>query len=198
MEGLIESGSRTFSVREGMSSAFFRRPGDGSSSSSSDTEDEASEDIEQGRQQVENDNDETGDLGTTESISSHGSISLGDGPDASLGRFAAVDHHRTNLLNALLEDFARNRACEILKEAQPDFDYNRSSPEIQPLALKLYDEVRQSLAHTGVLPPMLSKDSHGDKQTRATYLAGLESIALSGLKKAHIAPDQPTSLAHRP
>ncbi|KAJ9501351.1 hypothetical protein H2202_003145 [Exophiala xenobiotica] len=181
-----------------MSSAFFRRPGDGSSSSSSDTEDEASEDIEQGSQQIENDNEETGDLGTTESISSHGSISLGDSHDASLSPFAGVDHHRTNLLNALLEDFARNRACEILKEAQPGFDYNRSSPEVQPLARKLYDEVRQSLAHTGVLPPMLSKDSHGDKQTRATYLAGLESIALNGLQKAQIPPDQPQSFLTAP
>ncbi|KAI1619976.1 eukaryotic translation initiation factor 2-alpha kinase [Exophiala viscosa] len=174
-----------------MSSTFFRRPGDDSSSSSSGSEPDVSNDIEHSDgQHVDSITEET-ETATTESLSSHGSISVGDTVDPTLN-VANVELHRANLLNALLEDFAKNRACEILNAAKPGADLNRSSPEVQHLAGRLYDQVSQSLAQTGVLPTTTSHDIHGDKQLRATYINGLESIAVSGLQNNHIPGTRPS------
>ncbi|KAJ9639094.1 hypothetical protein H2204_004002 [Knufia peltigerae] len=171
-----------------MSSAFFRRPGDESSSpSSSEVESEGSENIDHVSPPVENVDDETGELGTTESFSSHGSISFGDSSAAGGGgpatSFAGVDHHRTNLIDALLEDFARTRACEMMNNAKPGSNYTRSSPEIEALARQFYRQATQSLAQTGVLPTTLvSEQGRNKEQMRATYLAGIEGIALGGVQ----------------
>ncbi|KIV87440.1 hypothetical protein PV11_02985 [Exophiala sideris] len=168
-----------------MSSAFFRRPGDDSSSISSGSEPDASDDIQHSDGQHVDSIIDQQETATTESLSSHGSISVGDAADPTLN-ITNVEHHRTNLLNALLEDFAKNRACEILNAAKPGADLDKSSPEAQHLAARLYEQVSQSLAQTGVLPATTSHDSRGDKQLRATYITGLESIAVNGLQNNHL------------
>lgn len=160
-----------------MSSAFFRRPGDGSSSSSSSSDGEEPEEVGQSQGQEEIDEGEA-DIATTESLSSHGSLSLGEGIDPTVNALANIDQHRTNLLSALLEDFAHNKACDMMNQARPGHNFNRSSPEIQPLARRLYEQVSRSMVHTGLLPASVVSESQSDRQTRATYLAGIESIAL--------------------
>ncbi|KIX04450.1 uncharacterized protein Z518_05318 [Rhinocladiella mackenziei CBS 650.93] len=156
-----------------MSSAFFRRP-EGSSSSKSDESGEA----EPSHQQEDDIIEGEGETFGTESLSSRGSISLRDGQDATPATFASVDHHRTNLLCALLEDFARNRASEMMSNAKPGYHFSKSSAEVQPLARKLYQQVGRSLALNGILPPSSTNDSQSSQHTRATYLAGIESLAL--------------------
>ncbi|OAP64825.1 eukaryotic translation initiation factor 2-alpha kinase [Fonsecaea erecta] len=159
-----------------MSSAFFRRPTEGSSSSSSDGDSSGEDDVppHQLHESVEE-----GQTIITESLSSHGTVSFGDEMDAPATSFPNIDQHRTNLLSALLEDFARNRACEIMNNARPGSRFTKLSAEVQPLADKLYEQLSQSLSLTGVLSAGTDRDN---EQTRAAYLAGLESLALGGVQ----------------
>ncbi|KAH0834447.1 hypothetical protein AYO21_11199 [Fonsecaea monophora] len=157
-----------------MSSAFFRRPSDDSSSSDSDR---SGEDEAPSHQVIES--IEEGQTIITESLSSHGSISFADEVDVQTSTLSNVDQHRTNLLNALLEDFARSRACEILNNARPGSGFTRTSAEVQPLADKLYEQLSQSLSLTGIIPTANGRDN---EQTRAAYLAGIESVALGGVQ----------------
>src|SRR4051794_33213827 len=98
-----------------MSSAFFRRPTDESSSSESDDV----ESIEASQGDLENSVEGAvgGATTTTESVSSHESVSVGDGQEVPLADFRDVDQHRSLLLSALLEDFVKNRACEEMNKA---------------------------------------------------------------------------------
>lgn len=167
-----------------MSSAFFRRPGDDSSSTSSRSEPDDSDDLEQSDEQHVDATIEEQETATTESLSSQGSISVGDTADPVLS-ITNLEDHRTNLLHALLEDFAKNRASEILNAARPGSNFNRSSPEVQQLAGRVYEQVSQSLGQTGVLPIPGSNDIHEDQQVRARYITGLESIAVRGLQQSN-------------
>ncbi|KIW21039.1 hypothetical protein PV08_01618 [Exophiala spinifera] len=178
-----------------MSSAFFRRPGDeSSSSSSSDVESAGSEEVGHVSQPLESVDGETGDLGTTESFSSHGSISFAESSAAGRGdrgrgaanSFAGVDHHRTNLIDALLEDFARNRACEVMNNAKPGSNYTRSSPEIETLTRQFHRQATQSLVQTGLLPAAVSEQRRGNEQMRAAYLAGIEGMTLGGVHTGNL------------
>ncbi|EXJ75303.1 PEK protein kinase [Cladophialophora psammophila CBS 110553] len=179
-----------------MSSVFFRRPSDGSSSSSS--ENDSSEEDEHSTQQVHESVGE-GPTSITESLSSHGSVSFGDEVDAPASSFSNVEQHRTNLLSALLEDFARNRACEIMNNARPGSRFTRLSAEVQPLAEKFYEQLSQSLSLTGILP---ASNDRGNQQTRAAYLAGIESLALGGVQSHDLlhgpARNQLPLLEHQP
>lgn len=174
-----------------MSSAFFRRPTDDSSSSNSDTDDP--EDAEQSSQRTEELVEEKGEADTTESLLRELSIAREDGHDASPTSLTSVDQHRTNLLNALLEDFARSRACEMMNQAKPGSRFNRTSAEIQPLARGIYQQMTQSLAHTGLLPRSGINDSQSNEQTRATYLAGLESLAIGNVHTNDLSSGRPRS-----
>jgi translation initiation factor 2-alpha kinase 3 len=167
-----------------MSSAFFRRPTDESSGSSSDSD--VSEEDELHNLQTDNGIEGETQTLTTESLPSHGSVSFGD--DADAPAVSNVDRHRTNLLSALLEDFARNRASDYLNEAIPGSSFDRSSPEVQSLADSVYQQVRQSLALTGILPANNASDSN--PQTRAAYLAGIESLALADVQNHNLLPGQ--------
>ncbi|KIY01704.1 uncharacterized protein Z520_01842 [Fonsecaea multimorphosa CBS 102226] len=159
-----------------MSSAFFRRPTDGSSSSSSDSDSSGEDEIPEN--QI-NESIGEGQTIITESLSSHGSVSFGDEMDVPAGSVSNIDRHRTNLISALLEDFARNRACEIMNNARPGSRFTRSSVEVQPLAEKLYEQLSQSLSLTGILSASNDRDN---EQTRAAYLAGIESLALGAVQ----------------
>ncbi|KAJ9613190.1 hypothetical protein H2200_003131 [Cladophialophora chaetospira] len=157
-----------------MSSAFFRRPTDSSSSSSDD------ENSEIDLPSHQSNNSDEGEIRTvtTESLPSHGSLSVGE--EADIPAVANVDRHRTNLISALLEDFARNRASDYLNEANPGVKFDKSSPEVQSLAQSVYHQVSQSLALTGILPANNATD--GNPQARAAYLAGIESLALGNVQ----------------
>ncbi|EXJ84768.1 PEK protein kinase [Capronia epimyces CBS 606.96] len=163
-----------------MSSTFFRRPTDASSGSSS--ADSTLEEDSNSHQQLEDVVEEGGETANTESLPSHGSVAVGDRQNPATSAFANVDHHRTNLLSALLEDFAKTKACEMMNSARPGANFTRSSAEIQPLARKVYEHVSQSLALGGLLPASIASDNQGSQQTRAAYLAGLEGLALSGMQ----------------
>jgi eukaryotic translation initiation factor 2-alpha kinase 3 len=118
---------------------------------------------------------------TTESLPSHGSVSFSEDVEPTTNPMSTVDRHRTNLLSALLEEFAKTRACEFLNSTTPGSEFTKSSPEVQPLAESVFQQLSQSLAITGVLPD--SRDVIDNKQTRAAYLAGLESLALSNVQQ---------------
>ncbi len=169
-----------------MSSSFFRRPGEGSSSSSSSSSSGSESDhlevVRTSSNQPQDISQELGEAATTESFSGYGSDSLGDGPDLPINSLDNVDQHRTNLLSALLEDFARNQACEMLNKATPDATFNKSSTEVQPLASKLYEQLIHSFVQTGLLPNSTVNNSHSERHTRETYLAGVERIALGSLQ----------------
>ncbi|OQU99134.1 Protein kinase domain-containing protein [Cladophialophora immunda] len=178
-----------------MSSAFFRRPTDGSSSSGSDSDSSGEDEIPP--HQI-NESIGEGQTVITESLSSHGSVSFGEEMDALAGSLSNVDQHRTNLLSALLEDFARNRACEVMNNAKPGSRFTRLSAEIQPLAEKLYEQLSRSLSLTGILSASNDRDN---EQTRAAYLAGIESLALGGVQNHDLhhgpARSQLPSLEHQ-
>ncbi|KAL2397981.1 hypothetical protein ABEF95_016148 [Exophiala dermatitidis] len=167
-----------------MSSAFFRRPTDISSSSSSSAANSTSEDDDENldnasRQRLEEVVEEDGETATTESLISQNSVALEDGQNPTIGQ------HRANLLSALLEDFARTRACEIMNSTSPGVNFTRTSPEVQPLARKLYQDVSQTLALGGVLPASTVSDSQANQQTRATYLAGIERLAIGSAQSTN-------------
>ncbi|EXJ94173.1 PEK protein kinase [Capronia coronata CBS 617.96] len=174
-----------------MSSAFFRRPTDTSSSSGSADSPSAEEDNDS-YQPLEEAAEDQGETATTESLASRGSEIVEDGQVSSSAAFANVDHHRTNLLSALLEDFAKTRACEMMNSAGPATSFTRSSAEIQPLARQLYQHVSQSLALGGLLPPSSTRDSPGNQQIRAAYLAGIEGLALSSVQATNVVTDGET------
>ena len=169
-----------------MSSAFFRRPTDSSSSDSDDAEPIA------GPQGDYEDSAEVaiGAATTTtiESTSSHESVSIGDGQDVPFADFHDVDQHRSLLLSALLEDFVKNRACEEMNKANPGRNFDRHSPEIQPLAQRLFRQASQPLALNGWITPTSANDNIGSRQTRATYLTGIESLALGQLQGGNFLP----------
>lgn len=163
-----------------MSSAFFRRPTDDSSSSSSSSEAEESESGDNPTRQSDNSVEGEVHTLTTESLPSHESLSVGDDVEAVPTPVSSVDLHRTNLLSALLEDFAKTRASDYLNETNPGANFHRSSPEVQSLAERVYQQVSQSLALTGILPGN-NEDSTGP-QARAAYLAGIENLALGNVQ----------------
>ncbi|KAK5060134.1 hypothetical protein LTR84_010018 [Exophiala bonariae] len=169
-----------------MSSAFFRRPTD--DSSSSDSDDAEPIDASQG----ELDHSAEVAIGpattTTESISSHESVSVGEGQEVPLADFRNVEQHRSLLLSALLEDFVKNRACEEMNKANPGRNFDRHSPEIQPLAQRLFQQASQPLALNGWITPTSANDNVGSRQTRATYLTGIESLALGQLQGSNFLP----------
>ena len=168
-----------------MSSAFFRRPTDGSSSSSEDDESEAAE---RGHHEAEDPIEGEQEAATTESFSSHGSASLGEVKNTQAPGLASVNDLRDNLLSALLEDFARNKACDLMNTASPGAKFNKSSAEIQSLAGELYQQLSQSFALSGLIPSSATSNSPASQQKRATYLAGIESVALRALQSREVLP----------
>lgn len=172
-----------------MSSAFFRRPTDESSSSDSDD----GEPIEASQGQLEDSIGATlgAAITTTESVSSHESVSVGgEGQEVPFADFGDIEQHRSLLLSALLEDFVKNRACEEMNKANPGRNFDRHSPEVQPLAQRLFQQASQPLALNGFINPTAAHDNTGSRQTRATYLSGIESIALGRFQPGNFLPTQ--------
>lgn len=97
--------------------------------------------------------------------------------------------HRDLIIASLLEDHFRTLAAELYNSTAPagSPNYSRHSPEIQPLARRLYDEATQRLSSNKLLPSPAASDTSRD--TRAQYIAGLDSLtSLAG------APNTPAGL----
>jgi eukaryotic translation initiation factor 2-alpha kinase 3 len=139
-----------------MTSRFFRS----ASSSSSSSESEASENDELPSEQTDNSAEVLLPANTTESLP---------------GR-TTVEQHRTNLINALLEDVLRTRAAEALNQrAEGGQHFDRSSPEVQVLTQQLFTQASISLAAAGIISP--AQEGDDNPRLRTAYLSGVEALA---------------------
>lgn len=84
--------------------------------------------------------------------------------------------HRDLIIASLLEDHFRTLAAELCNSTATtgSHNYTRHSPEIQPLAKRLYDEATRRLSSNQLLSSPAAADSSRD--TRAQYMAGLDSL----------------------
>ncbi|KAI1391829.1 kinase-like protein [Hypoxylon trugodes] len=116
------------------------------------------------------------DDGDTQSISvSSGArlIPVSESRDVSHNR-DEVEEHRNMMLASLLEDYYRTRATEFLNAANPGKNYTRQSPEVQPLARKLFGDASRTLASNGVLSDFSASDTV--RGSRRQYLSALDSL----------------------
>lgn len=84
--------------------------------------------------------------------------------------------HRDLIIASLLEDHFRTIAAELYNSTATtgSHNYTRHSPEIQPLAERLYNEATRRLSSNQLLSSPAAADSSRD--TRAQYMAGLDSL----------------------
>ncbi|KAK8067112.1 hypothetical protein PG997_013859 [Apiospora hydei] len=97
-----------------------------------------------------------------------------DGHDLAAG--ITRGEHRDLIIASLLEDHFRTLAAELYNSTATagSQNYTRHSPEIQPLAKRLYDEATRRLSSNQILSsPAASENS---RNTRAQYMAGLDSL----------------------
>ncbi|KAK8032443.1 hypothetical protein PG990_002177 [Apiospora arundinis] len=97
--------------------------------------------------------------------------------------------HRDLIIASLLEDHFRTLAAELYNSSAPagSPNYSRHSPEIQPLARRLYDEATQRLSSNQLLPALAASDT--SRNTRAQYITGLDSLtSLTSLAGAPATP----------
>ncbi|ETN41932.1 uncharacterized protein HMPREF1541_03871 [Cyphellophora europaea CBS 101466] len=170
-----------------MSSAFFRRPGEDSSSSDSESSAEEVEIEEPSTKDTEGDlNSNDIELATTESIPTDASVAL---PHTDEDRNVLdVDQHRNNMLTALLEDYYKNRATDLLNSTHPDASFTRDSAEVQALARELYSDASHTLAQNGIIPSPHATNSRSAQNRN--YLSVLDSIALRNIKDVGISRAQ--------
>ncbi|KAK8047658.1 hypothetical protein PG996_015722 [Apiospora saccharicola] len=97
-----------------------------------------------------------------------------DGHDIAAG--ITRGEHRDLIIASLLEDHFRTLAAELYNSTATtgSHNYTRHSPEIQPLAKRLYNEATRRLASNQLLSSPAAADSSRD--TRAQYMAGLDSL----------------------
>ncbi|RYO79561.1 hypothetical protein DL766_010459 [Monosporascus sp. MC13-8B] len=91
----------------------------------------------------------------------------------------SIDEYRNIILASLLEDYYRTRAADYFNKAHPGKNYNRQSPEVQPLAEQLFSRAGQALSSNGLLSS--SSASSSLQSTRQQYLSGLDNLAAAGL-----------------
>ncbi|KAI0894324.1 kinase-like protein [Annulohypoxylon nitens] len=113
------------------------------------------------------------DHGDTQSISSSGRTkSISESRDSSSKD--VVDDHRNMMIASLLEDYIRTRAAEVLNAANPGKNYNRQSPEIQPLARQLFVEASRQLSANGIMAEFAAAES--GTANRRQYLSAVDSL----------------------
>ncbi|KAK0627331.1 kinase-like domain-containing protein [Immersiella caudata] len=201
-------------------SRFFRRPDDSeSSSSASESEgpgrDSVSETSHHAPQRSKHrgpsaeDDSEPSEIqrsdapttGSDQTLSADGSISRSM-QNAGLQANADANQHQGMLLATLLEEHYRTRAADFLNAANPGSNYNRHSPEVQPLAQRLFSQASTMLESAGILNVPAS-DALRD--TRAQYLAGLDQLGagldqasatdlLSSMRQLNLQPNPTTTL----
>ncbi len=169
-----------------MSSAFFRSPNDDSTTDSS-SDDKSVGNLEHSQPSTDSVPPPAVELAPTESLSTEASV---ESPD----RQAALEEttipnagrHRDFMFASLLEEFFKTRAAELINIGNHGSGYHRSSPEVQPLARKLYEEASQALASNGILPTAITSDNVS--YVRKQYLAGLNSLSMSKIQEHDLAP----------
>ena len=173
-----------------MSSAFFRRPGEDSSDSESESSAEEPE-IEEpsSTRNTEDDASSSNDIefATTESVSRATSVALPE-TDAD-SNVLTLEQHRNNMFAALLEDYYKNRAAAFLNSAHPGAGYTKDSSEVQMVASRLYAEGSRELVQHGIIPPTAASTEHPGQQGQH-YLSALDSIAYKNIKEGGILPAQ--------
>ena len=172
-----------------MSSAFFRRPGDDSSDSSSDGG--SLENLEHSNASAGSGPEPEIELATTESLSTEADITSPDRRAPSdEPNIPNADTHRDFMFATLLEEFCKTRAAELINTGSPGSNYHRLSPAVQPLARKLYEEASQALASNGFLPSSATSDNLGN--VRKQYLAGLDNLSMRKVEDRDLAPARDT------
>lgn len=175
-----------------MSSAFFRKPGEDSSDSDSDSDSDVENNESQSIEREELDSADIGDgtieLTAAETLSSTASFSLSESRDDST--IPNADHHKDLIIATLMEDLYKTRAAELINTANPGASYHRLSPEVQPLAKKLYADAAKTLTSSGILPSTVVSDS--STNLRKQYLSGLDNLSLRRIQDndLQINPDQ--------
>ncbi|KAH9905457.1 protein kinase-like protein [Xylariomycetidae sp. FL2044] len=114
------------------------------------------------------------------------SISTTDSQDGSSNISTSAEEHRKMMLASLLEYYYGSRAAEFLNSTQPGRNYTRQSPEVQPLARRLFTQASQALSSNGMMSPAAASDNVQD--VRLQYLAGLDSLAAGAKSQAHMPP----------
>ena len=168
-----------------MSSAFFRNPNDDSTDSSHS--DGSIENLDHSQPIADSVPDPDIELMPTESLSTEASV---DSPDRQAGpegtSIPNADRHRDFMFASLLEEFFKTRAAELINIGSPGSSYHRSSPEVQPLARKLYGDARQALASNSILPAAITADNASNM--RKQYLAGLDDLSLRKIEDRDLTP----------
>ncbi|KAK8041231.1 eukaryotic translation initiation factor 2-alpha kinase [Apiospora phragmitis] len=97
-----------------------------------------------------------------------------DGHDIAAG--ITRGEHRDLIIASLLEDHFRTLAAELYNSTATtgSHNYTRHSPEIQPLAKRLYNEATRRLSSNSLLSSPAASES--SRNTRAQYMAGLDSL----------------------
>jgi len=181
-------------------SRFFRRPDDSESSSSSsgseaadqasagETPQEAEQKPRHRGPSAEDDaepseidrsdapSNSTRTTRSEQTLSADGSISRSN-QNAGLQANADPSQHQGMLLATLLEEHYRSRAAEFLNTTNPGHNYTRHSPEVQPLAQRLFTQASTMLESAGILNAPATSDSLRD--ARAQYLAGIDQLGAS-------------------
>lgn len=173
-----------------MSSAFFRRPGEDSSDSESDSSaDEPEIEEPSSTKSTEGDASSSNDIefATTESLSRATSVALPE-TDAD-SNVLSLEQHRNNMFAALLEDYYKNRAAAFLNSAHPGASYTKDSSEVQILASRLYSEGSRELVHNGIIPPTAAIPEQPGQQGQH-YLSALDNIAYRNIKDGGTLPAQ--------
>ena len=170
-----------------MRSAFFRSPNDDSTDSSS--EDVSIDDVEHSHLSARSGADSDVGLAPTESLSTGPNV---DGPERPDGLGDTIipnaEQHRDLMFAGLLEEFFKTRAAELMNIGNPGSSYHRSSPEIQPLARKLYGEASQTLAANAILSS--SSTSKDLSNVRRQYLMGLDHLSMRNVEDHDLTPTQ--------
>ena len=169
-----------------MSSAFFRRPGESSSESSSDDDD--TEEHHHSQKSSDSLQDPDIELTKTESLPIEAGVkSPGERPTLQPdSNVPNATKHQDLMFASLLEEFCRTRAAELINTGAAGSNYHRLSPEIQPLAQKLYAESSQALASNGFVSPTSTAMNMGN--VRKQYLAGLDNLSMRNLSDHDLAP----------
>ncbi|KAI1327194.1 kinase-like protein [Xylariaceae sp. FL0255] len=88
---------------------------------------------------------------------------------------ASLERHRNMMLASLLEDYYKTRAMEFLNNSNPGENYTRTSPEVQDLARRLFEQAGQVLSSNNWIPSVAISDD--SQSLRTQYLAGLDRLA---------------------
>jgi eukaryotic translation initiation factor 2-alpha kinase 3 len=166
-----------------MSSAFFRRPGEDSSDSSD--QEESAGDPENDRKSEYSYPGPEIELAPTESVSEEASVIQ---PDNSNVDIPDLEKHRDFMFAALLEEFCKTRAAELINAGAPGANFDRSSPEVQRLARTLYEESSQALSINGFLAP--NSTSNDRSSVRNQYLTALDNLSRRNVQPNDMLPNR--------